>query len=288
MVCFKNLILNKKPEKEILDSLNFEDSLAIVVLLFKKSFIPSNIKVDFYTILKNRSFMELFEHVSFKTKPNLRSLQETILNRTIRKTFDKWNNLKSTKLSGKIQYHTKFFKFIFQEIAEQWSKNEGILIEDALKSLIKKFTARSQMDRKERIKGLHKMNSRKSKFLNLVIRKEQIKICLQLITHNKLFAESFFEIKKEILDEYSNFEIFGTEENQTNLQIENEFKDKINKKNKSFSFNLETMIYKAIYKIKEFQKKLDGKLDGSKIKKELRNLKLPFTKSEILMAFELI
>ena len=279
--CSVSLLLNKQIEEEILQELEYDESLILVIIILKKSLLSASTEINFKTLLNDSTFLYLFKSLSTKPKTNLKSLEESIMNKTLRRCFDNWQSLKKIKLSGQIEHHNKFFKFLFKEMAEELSITSKMTVIASAESLIEKFKRKSQMDRKQRTKNLRKMHARKSKFMNLVLRNEQLEMCKTLKLKNKLFMKSFDEIKDELLNEYKELDNIKDLENAFRIKDE-----EVSTKDKQFGLNVRKNLLNSILKIQEYSLDENFELNSEKIKRDLRNLKFPFTLNELRAVFK--
>ena len=279
--CSVSLLLNKQIEEEILQELEYDESLILVIIILKKSLLSASTEINFKTLLNDSTFLYLFKSLSTKPKTNLKSLEESIMNKTLRRCFDNWQSLKKIKLSGQIEHHNKFFKFLFKEMAEELSITSKMTVIASAESLIEKFKRKSQMDRKQRTKNLRKMHARKSKFMNLVLRNEQLDMCKTLKLKNKLFMKSFDEIKDELLNEYKELDNIKDLENAFRIKDE-----EVSTKDKQFGLNVRKNLLNSILKIQEYSLDENFELNSEKIKRDLRNLKFPFTLNELRAVFK--
>ena len=281
--CSVSLLLNKQIEEEILQELEYDESLILVIIILKKSLLSASTEINFKTLLNDSTFLYLFKSLSTKPKTNLKSLEESIMNKTLRRCFDNWQSLKKIKLSGQIEHHNKFFKFLFKEMAEELSITSKMTVIASAESLIEKFKRKSQMDRKQRTKNLRKMHARKSKFMNLVLRNEQLDMCKTLKLKNKLFMKSFDEIKDELLNEYKELDNIKDLENAFRIKDE-----EVSTKDKQFGLNVRKNLLNSILKIQEYSLDENFELNSEKIKRDLRNLKFPFTLNELRAVFKYV
>ena len=152
--------------------------------------------------MNETSFLNIFSNLEKYPKTNFKSLQESLLNKVLRRAFDKWTEIKKFKVNGRMEHHESFFVFHFKEMADHISVKEKKNKKDVLNELISKLINKSQMQRKKRKKNIKKMKTRKCKFMNLVLRTEQICILKDLKNFSLIFNKSFEEIKEETFNEY--------------------------------------------------------------------------------------
>ena len=271
-------ILQNKPINPIkLSKLNNDDILTFIIILYKKSYISESFIFNINDEFNQIFFLNLLKNFSFKNNINCKSLEESIMNKVLRKCFDHWHKFINKNKNGKCEFNLKFFEYLFEDMATAYSIKYKKSANDMLNQLIKEFKKKSQMNRKKRIKKIKKMAFRKTKFMNLVLRDHQLSICKKLMNYNKLFLDYFNQYKNIIYKEY---ELLNDLKEYSIIE-RNICLKKFKNKNEAFYPKIKQSLLNSIYKIKEFQNSSNFQLDGLYIKKQLRSLKFPFSFNEI-------
>ena len=217
----------------------------------------------------------MLNNLNKNTKINLKNLEETVMNKVFRRTFEKWVVIENVMAERKKFKYKKFFEFLFEKHVEVNCSNENKKM--FLKNLISKLTKFTQMDKKIRAKNISSMLDRRPKFLNLVLRKKQLDLCYYILKTNYLFEISYKEIKSEIFSEYE----------YTKKFIFNEISlTDFNSKNKNFSFNVHNNLKNCLKKIEIYLEKINYEINPNKIKNHFKNVKSPIFLSDFQELFK--
>lgn len=271
-VVMYTLTYNSIPKPKFIELTKRDQFTFLILMQMKFSFLDTSRKSYSFYEAKN---ILLNKVETFKSKVNLFSLKDTVLNKIFRRCFQFYmEKLNMEKLifflngSKKIlkSVNKLFWYMFYNDCIDESSETQ---IKKGFNNFYQSFASIHHVDRKKR-----RRNETKSvtiKYLGIVIRERCLKNWLQFLKQNKIFNFCSSKFEEEILNEY-----FGSK-----WQYQNNSNIKISQKT-LININVEKSLTLYLDKIKSLEPNQDYQIKNNEIKFFLRGNSYLFTLNDYL------
>lgn len=277
-VALKILTYSVFPTNEF-SRLNNDAKLTIIIFLIKRNLILKNENREICNEELTREL--LINKIDFNCKKNQCSLMDTILNKIFRKCFNYYmNELDQEKFHEFIlkkkdaqSVANKTFWYIF--FNDCMGSNLGENHQKDFKIFFKNFCSNKHVDRKKR-KKISKTGKITPKYLSLVLRFFTIKKWFSFVKKNRVFKYYFHQLRELIIEDFfKRHDVYGIMYEQKKNQNKSPFE----------SINLNGCLSNCLEKIIQYQNSEEFVMNPKKIRKDLKNLKSPYTLNDYLFVF---